>query len=486
MTRISDLRQISTPSLTDVTTVSDGSFTYRISLGDLKTTIVPIATKLTKGVVRVGDGLTVDDAGLLSVSNYSNYTLPAASSTILGGVLVGDNLTVDSTGRLNANLVIDTASRSRKGVVKIGDGIELSADGTISVIPASSTTIFDDTGITIGNNFSLSIEGIAIPTISTGTNQSLNFVVDTDKSLKLISGGLASGRGGSNIPALIPDSTMTLGLENYPWHSIYADNIYGNITGIVTKANSVLYNNSYISINNSASINTIPVRDSNGAITAARFIGESDKATTIKVGSSYLSADIQANPNTIPSRDASGQITATRLIGIANNSDNLKLNNSYVAASIATVNNTIAARDSNGDITTRQFVGVATTAKYADLAEKYIADDMYDVGTVVIFGGDYEITNSYILSDVRVAGVISEYPAYLMNSDSEGLPVALRGKVPVKIIGTAEKGDLLVTSSIPGYAISVGKDKSHGVAIFAKCIENKTNHDRGTVMAVII
>lgn len=486
MTRISDLRQVSTPSLTDVTTVSDGSFTYRLTLGNLKSAIVPIATKLTNGTVRVGNGLAVDDTGLISVSNYSNYTLPPASLTTLGGIMVGDNLSIDANGKLNASLTIDSATRGRYGIVKIGDGIDVTSDGTISVTQVSSTTSFDYTGITIGSNFSFSIEGIATPTISAGSNQSINFLIDSDKSLKYISGGLSSGRGGANLPALVPDTAMTLGLSSYPWDSLYATNIYGNITGIVTKANTILYNSNYIAASDIASVNTIPVRDTNGAITASRFIGESDKATTLKVGNSYLSTDLQSNPNTIPVRDSSGQIAATRLVGIANNSDNLKLNNNYVAASIATANNTIAARDQNGDITARQFIGVATTAKYADLAEKYIADASYDVGTVVVFGGEYEITASKVLSDVSVAGVISGHPAYLMNSESTGLPVALKGKVPVNIIGTAEKGDLLVTSSIPGYAISVGKDKSHGVAIFAKCIEQKTNHDRGTIMAVII
>ena len=44
-------------------------------------------------------------------------------------------------------------------------------------------------------------------------------------------------------------------------------------------------------------------------------------------------------------------------------------------------------------------------------------------------------------ADPRVAGVISENPAYLMNSDSAGLPVALQGKVKCKVIGVIGKGD---------------------------------------------
>ena len=95
----------------------------------------------------------------------------------------------------------------------------------------------------------------------------------------------------------------------------------------------------------------------------------------------------------------------------------------------------------------------ATSAQYADLAEVYTSDSQYDVGTVVVFGGDAEITQSKLANDTAVAGVISEDPAYLMNSGSEGQPVALVGKVKCKVHGMISKGDLLTTSGEhPGHA----------------------------------
>ena len=48
--------------------------------------------------------------------------------------------------------------------------------------------------------------------------------------------------------------------------------------------------------------------------------------------------------------------------------------------------------------------------------------------------------------DTRVAGVISENPAYIMNDESEGQTVALAGKVPCRVQGTVSRGDLLTTS----------------------------------------
>jgi hypothetical protein len=129
----------------------------------------------------------------------------------------------------------------------------------------------------------------------------------------------------------------------------------------------------------------------------------------------------------------------------------------------------------------------ATSAQYADLAENYLGDTDYEVGTVVIFGGEKEITTTQLIADTAVAGVISTNPAYLMNSSLEsGQPVALRGRVPVKVTGTVKKGDLLVTSDIAGTAVSVGRDNSHGHAVFAKSLEDKTTNEVQLIEAVII
>ena len=129
----------------------------------------------------------------------------------------------------------------------------------------------------------------------------------------------------------------------------------------------------------------------------------------------------------------------------------------------------------------------AVQSFYADLAEKYMADQIYEPGTVVIFGGSEEITTTNKLGDTRVAGVISTDPAYLMNMTSTGLPVALRGKVPVKIIGQVCKGDLLVTSDTPGHGTSVGFRTDYAPnAVFAKSLVDDRSHDARVIWAVIL
>ena len=132
------------------------------------------------------------------------------------------------------------------------------------------------------------------------------------------------------------------------------------------------------------------------------------------------------------------------------------------------------------------FYGVSTQAQYADLAENYVADQNYSPGTVVVFGGSVEITTTDTFADTRVAGVISHNPGYLMNAANPGLPVALRGRVPVKLIGTVSKGDLLVTSAQAGYAQSIGQDDSYGHAVFAKSLVTDGRNGSKIIEAVII
>ena len=132
------------------------------------------------------------------------------------------------------------------------------------------------------------------------------------------------------------------------------------------------------------------------------------------------------------------------------------------------------------------FNGTATEALYADLAENYLGDADYEPGTVLVFGGGEEVTICDSKGDHRAAGVVTTNPAHLMNSGLEGdhvIGVALQGRVPCKVIGRVQKGDLLVTSAVPGYAI-VDNNPRVGTVV-GKAVGSKDNMDRGTVEVVV-
>lgn len=117
------------------------------------------------------------------------------------------------------------------------------------------------------------------------------------------------------------------------------------------------------------------------------------------------------------------------------------------------------------------FNGQATSAQYADLAENYLADDHYEVGTVLEFGGEQEVTLATDFSN-SVAGIVSEKPAYLMNSELQGQYVAciaLQGRVPCKVKGPIKKGDMIVSAG-NGYA-RAEKDPKIGT-VLGKSLEN--------------
>jgi hypothetical protein len=110
------------------------------------------------------------------------------------------------------------------------------------------------------------------------------------------------------------------------------------------------------------------------------------------------------------------------------------------------------------------------------VAVPYIADEIYECGTVVVFGGPKEITQSKTSHDTSVAGIVVEYSVEKDSTMSAYLAVI--GRAPCKVLGPIKKGDLLTTSEIPGYA----KKIISGVmgSIIGKAIED-FNDKRGII-----
>ena len=126
----------------------------------------------------------------------------------------------------------------------------------------------------------------------------------------------------------------------------------------------------------------------------------------------------------------------------------------------------------------------ATSAQYADIAERYLADAHYAPGTVVVFGGSKEVTESNSDGDVRVAGVVSTEPAFSMNDGLQGdhvVKVALLGRVPCAVRGKVNKGDLMV-STFDGYARSEANPRLGSV--IGKAVET-FDGDKGIIEIVV-
>lgn len=142
---------------------------------------------------------------------------------------------------------------------------------------------------------------------------------------------------------------------------------------------------------------------------------------------------------------------------------------------------TVVARNASGDIWYTVGHGISSSARYADLAEKYLADAEYEVGTVVMVGGEKEVTAAQPGS--RAIGAVSGKPAYLMNEDLEGgTAVALKGRVPVKVVGPVKKGERLEAHA-NGVAKVAGSDHSN---VFAMALGTSDTTDVTLVEAIIL
>lgn len=118
----------------------------------------------------------------------------------------------------------------------------------------------------------------------------------------------------------------------------------------------------------------------------------------------------------------------------------------------------------------------AITANAFDLAERFDPEEPVKPGDVVIASDRLgKVLKSNAPNSPKVLGVVSSQPGFLLGFPSAGVPIAMVGRVPVKVTaenGSIKIGDLLVTSSKPGYAMRAGPEpwKQTG-AIIGKALE---------------
>jgi hypothetical protein len=191
---------------------------------------------------------------------------------------------------------------------------------------------------------------------------------------------------------------------------------------------------------------------------------------------------------------SNGSLAADRKTAYWNDSHDFRTQNGVSLAPITASSIQVTAITTGGNTTAGTISGRWTLtgtspnesrlqATYsADLAEYYEGDKDYPVGTVLVFGGDKEVTISNKHLDTRVAGVVSNTAAFVMYDACPGFKnlVALQGRVPCRVVGKIKKGDLLVTSNIPGVAISAQENAQVGTVV-GKALVNYDSDHIGTI-----
>jgi hypothetical protein len=162
-----------------------------------------------------------------------------------------------------------------------------------------------------------------------------------------------------------------------------------------------------------------------------------------------------------------------------------------------TLGTTTATASDTGDlsITTGTLVadleGTATAAQYSDVAERFAADTAYEPGTVVSLGGAEEITQVNEEGSDEVFGVISslDQAAFKMNggagNDETHPYIAMTGRVDVKVIGIVNKGDRLISASVPGYARAATKAECTAFNVIGRALTSKSEAGQGSVLAAV-
>lgn len=294
-------------------------------------------------------------------------------------------------------------------------------------------------------------------------------------------------------------SVYDLGTSLVKWNNVHAVTFVGNLTGNVTGNLIGIHQGNLVAADSSVMVNATAKQffgqlgtPSNEALMYGSLIGNCQGTATTANNLREFAPSItllfeedgftlQADQRSVPIRDSNGDITARQFIGTADKADRLLVGTIYRSTSLAQTGNTIAARDSNGDIFARLFQGTATSAQYADLAEKYLADQEYTPGTVVVIGGEAEVTAC--TWGQRPIGVVSTNPAFMMNKDLEGgTYIALKGRVPCKVVGSVKKGDRLIASNQGCASAAIG----HSSDIFAIAMETNLDTEEKIIEVVVL
>jgi hypothetical protein len=438
------------PNITSVGTLTVLSVNGNITGGNLNTGAQVIATgNITGGnLVTAGQlsatanitGGNVFSSGLISVTgnvtggNLVTAGQVSATANITGGNLVTGGL-VSATGNLiGGNIEITGSIRdsSQLDLVTTAGNIVLTPVAGSNVQIAANANITVSTVATTTASGALVVAGGA----GIGGNVYVGGLVSATSNVtggNIVTGGVVSATGNVNAAGL------TLGV--------------GNITGGNITATH---------FGSGAGLSSLTGANVTGTVANATFATTAGSATTAGTVTTAAQGNI-TSVGTLTSLAVTGNITGGNLsvsagTVTAGNIVNSNANGVGNIGSASVYYNTIFAK--------------ATSAEYADLAEKFRADADYAPGTVLVFGGDQEVTISTVATDRRLAGVVSTNPSYLMNSGLEtNYPVilALQGRVPCRVSGPVRKGDMLV--SAPGGAAQAHENPPTG-AIVGKSLEN--------------
>jgi len=432
------------------------------------------------GNVHIAGNLVTANTGTVSTGNITVRGFHVGNMNFSGAdtIYINGSPVVTSAGAFNGGTVglattfqSATASTSKTtGAVIVTGGMGVSGNTFVSDIHA------------VGNN--AAFRGNLIGTLKTNAQPS---VTSVGTLTSLITSGIFTS-GGNVMPSVT--NTHWLGDKNTArWAQVHAGTL--DVTTIASApqfsgipnftANAVYTSGTASSSKTSGAI----------VVTGAGGVGVGGDVRSDKVYvdsgvfwsgnsapfASVGGADTQVQFNDSGSLGGDADLTYNKTTNILTTTGNVNANHLNATTSLQSNVVNAVTGTFGGNVSATYFTGTATEALYADLAEKYITDQDYYPGTVVVVGGTAEVTASS--EGERAIGVISTAPAFLMNKDADGQAVALKGRVPCRVVGAVAKGDELVPAN--NGCAKAGDGKVFGVAL-----ETSTDTDERVIEIVVL
>ena len=461
-----------------------------------------------------GDGtdLTIASSGVLNLTATGNTAI-TNNATIGGNLVLTGNLTVNgstttvssvnttindnlielntgiSASHNDAGLIIERGSTGNNAAIIWDESADKFAMGTTTATAADKSG-----GITVSTGTLLAnIEGNVTGDV-TGTADVATAVTvadeSSDTSCNVLFVTAATGdlppKSGTNLTFNSSSGVLTA--------TGFAGPLTGNVTGTADVATAITAADE----SSDTSCNVLFVTAATGDLppkTGTNLTFNSSSGVLTATGfAGALTGDVTGNADTA---------TVATTVTITDN-ESTNENNPIIFAAGGDLDGgnlglesdgTCTYNPSTGKITATGFVGTltgtASAAQYSDVAERFASDSVYAPGTVVALGGSEEITQVNEEASDEVFGVVSgeHQAAFKMNagagSDDSHPFVAMTGRVDVKVIGTVNKGDRLVSASVPGYAKSAQKSECTAFNVIGRALTSKTTAGQGSVLAAV-
>jgi hypothetical protein len=423
-------------------------------ISSIATGTAPLAVSSTTRVAN----LNVATAGVSDTG-----TVTAAGGGLYYPVFVGGNTTGNYGLASNAGLSFNASTGTlftsilsvsgNANVANLGTGRviatgNISGTQLISNIATGTAPLLVESTTQVAN-LNAATAGTATTAGTVTTNAQPNITSVGTLSGLTVSGNafLSTSSGNVGIGTTTPGTKLDVnGTSTFSDNMLLSrTNTAGSLSGItVTNAGTT---SAYAGINiNSGTVTSQLFNDAAGnAVVAGTILRTTTNHPLVFGTNTTEKMRIESSGNVgIGNASPAHRLSVTGTMSVSGNANIGNIGTSSILTPIITTGANTTPGTITGDWTLT--TGSKLQATYADLAEYYEADATYEPGTVLMFGGEKEVT---IADDgtSKVAGVVSTNPAYVMNSTCPGLltAVALQGRVPCKVRGKISKGDMLIS-----------------------------------------